>query len=260
MHELIEAWRDWHASGARGVLPGDEALLNRPDLTCNHQSWDEFVASDQWVAKSKHLHLGLTPTPYVGSLETARIFVLLLNPGFGPLNYFAEYKAPSGQAMHLDCIAQNEANARRGFYLLTPESSWRGGFRYWHGKLSGVANELAQEAGMSLADAFGRIRRSLAVIELVPYHSAVFGMPRSVIDRLRSVQLAQRLVHEFVMPKVQRGDATVVATRKAKLWGVEPAERVVVYEGGETRGAHLGPTTRGGGAILRALREDAEDG
>jgi hypothetical protein len=255
MSELINAWRNWQASGARGVLPGDEALLDRPDLTCNHRSWEDFVASDEWVTKSKRLHLGLTPTPYVGSLETACIFVLLLNPGFGPLNYFAEYQAPDGQAMHLDCIAQNDANARRGFYLLTPESSWRGGFRYWHGKLSRVANALAQETGLSLVGAFDRIRRGLAVIELVPYHSAVFGMPRSAMDGLRSVQLAQQFVHEYVMPKMQRGDATVVVTRKAKLWGVEPTERVIVYEGSETRGAHLGPTTRGGQAILRALLE-----
>jgi len=258
MTDLVNAWRDWHASGASGILPGDEALLDRPELTCHIRSWDEFVASEEWVAKSKRLHLGLTPTPFVGCLDSARVFVLLLNPGLSPLNYFAEYQAQGAQEINLDCIAQNEANDRRGFYSLSPEVSWRGGFRYWHGKLSKVANDLAQCRGLSLVDAFGHIRRNLAVIELVPYHSAAFGLPQSVVSQLRSVRLAQEYVREVVVPKAERGDAAVIVTRKAKLWGVEPSDQVVVYEGGETRGAHLGPGTRGGSVLLKALL-DARD-
>lgn len=66
MADLLKAWSEWHASGASGVLAGDEALLDRPDLICDIGSWDEFVASEEWVSKSKRLHLGLTPTPFVG--------------------------------------------------------------------------------------------------------------------------------------------------------------------------------------------------
>ncbi len=255
MVDLVEAWRDWHAAGASGVLAGDEALLDRPDLSCDIGSWDEFVASEEWVSKSKRLHLALTPTPFVGCLDSARVFVLLLNPGFSPLNYFAEYQVPGGREMHLDCIAQNGASDRRGFHLLSPEASWRGGFRYWHGKLSKQARELAQRTDMSLVNAFDHIRQNLAVIELVPYHSATFGLPQRIMSQLRSVQLAQKYVREVIVPKAERGDAAVLVTRKAKLWGVEPSEQVVVYEGGETRGAHLGPGTRGGHVLLKALLE-----
>ena len=260
MCDLIHAWRDWVAAGASGVLPGDEALLDRPDLTCHFSNWQEFVESHEWAAKSKRIHLGLTPTPYVGCLEHARIFILLLNPGFTPLNYFAEYQVPGQREIHLDCIAQNAANARRGFHDLQPDSSWRGGFQYWHGKLSALATQLTQSTGQSLPEAFDLIRRNLAIIELAPYHSATFGLPNSLLTQLRSVRLAQDYVRTVVAPRAINGDATIIVTRRAKLWNIEPSERVVVYKGSESRGAHLGPTTRGGAAILEALLGAAESG
>ena len=260
MCDLIQAWRDWHASGARGILQGDEALLDRPDLTCDFANWQEFVESREWASKSKRIHLGLTPTPYVGCLDRARIFILLLNPGFTPLNYFAEYQVPGEREIHLDCIAQNAANARRGFHDLQPEASWRGGFQYWHGKLSAIADQLTQRTGLSLTEALDHIRQNLAIIELAPYHSATFGMPNRLLAQLRSVRLAQEYVRTVVAPRAISGDATIVVTRKAKLWDIEPSERVVVYEGSESRGAHLGPTTRGGAAILKALLNAARSG
>lgn len=258
MTELIKAWRDWAAAGATGVLPGDEVLLQNPKWTCHLKSWQEFVASDEWIAGSKRLHLGLSPVPYIGSLERARIYLLLLNPGMTPLDYFGEFEAPACKEIALDCLVQNEANAERGFDRLAPEGSWRGGFRYWHGKLAKVVDEFADATSMPFVDALAFTRRQLAAIELVPYHSAAFGLPKHITQRLRSVQLAQAYVRDVVIPKAERGEATVIVTRKVQLWNIPPSERVIVYSGGESRGAHLGPKTRGGKAILSALLEAAK--
>jgi len=253
MSDLVEAWQTWAQEGAAGLLPGDEALLTAGDKLCDIDSWEAWVASDEWAGNTDRIHLNLLPVPYVGSLASAQVFVLLLNPGFGPINYFGEYRVPGFRATLLDCLAQNEASDRRGFYCLDPENSWTGGFRYWHAKLLGVVADLSKITGMSLTEAFTYLRHRIAVVELVPYHSGRFGLPHRVVRQLRSAQLARDFVHETVLPKAARGDATVIITRKAKEWGVEPTDRVIVYRGSEARGAHMGPDTRGGRAILAQL-------
>lgn len=257
MTEIIEAWRDWHREGASGLLKGDHALSTAPDKLCDIRGWDAFVGGDQWASKTDRVHLGLLPMPYVGSLATARVFVLLLNPGFSPLDYFGEYRVPEYRTALSDCLVQNEASDSRGFYFLTPESSWHSGFRYWHSKLLGVVEEFSHTAGMPLVEAFAFVRRHLAAIELVPYHSESFGLSDRVVRDLRSVQLAQKYVREVVLPRAARGDATVVITRKAREWGVEPGDRVIVYGSSEARAAHLSPNSRGGRAILDAMLEAA---
>jgi hypothetical protein len=42
----------------------------------------------------------------------------------------------------------------------------------------------------------------------------------------------------------------LILTRQEKAWGLAPHKNIVIYRGGETRGASLGPNTSGGKAIL----------
>ena len=60
----------------------------------------DFCKSDY-----KWLHLGLIPDPFMGDMLNASIYVLMLNPGLGPGDYF-EYKvrctvpsSPGGSAL-----------------------------------------------------------------------------------------------------------------------------------------------------------------
>ena len=82
----------------------------------------------------------------------ASIYVLMLNPGLGPGDYF-EYKVPS---LRRALIANLRQKRRRGvlpFIFLDPRFAWHGGFGYWDGKLKGVMEALAESKGISLADA-----------------------------------------------------------------------------------------------------------
>lgn len=253
MSNLLNAWRKWHRNGAHGPLPGDEALTATPDLTCDLRSWDAFLASELWARRSDVVHLGLLPAPYGGVLERASVFLLMLNPGFSPLDVFGEHRVPEYRAALEDGLRQNRAGRRRGFRALDPAFAWSGGFRYWYGKLRKVVEALAARTGLSQVEALALVRRELAVIQLFPYHSQRFGVPARILRRLRSVQLAHEHVHEQVLPRAGRGEVTVLVMRQAKAWGVTPGRGVVVYEGSESRGAHVSPGSPGGRAMLRAL-------
>jgi hypothetical protein len=55
--------------------------------------WLEAYRSlDYCASHDRRLHLGLLPQPFFGDLRRASIYVLLLNPGLGPDDYYDEYE------------------------------------------------------------------------------------------------------------------------------------------------------------------------
>jgi len=79
-------------------------------------------------------------------------------------------------------------------------------------------------------------------------------MSHRVLESLNSARLARRFVAEYVVPKVRRRGAILIAMRKVRVWGIpDPLEGTVVYTGGEARAAHLTPGSRGGRAIVEHL-------
>ena len=85
------------------------------------------------------------------------------------------------------------------------------------------------------------------------YHSKTFAFPHKLLEKLRSVQLAQQFVGGVLLPRAKRNDCLIVVTRSGRYWGLTGRRNVVIYEGSETRSAHLSPSSRGGNSILRFL-------
>ena len=251
--ELIAAWRDWAGAGAQGLLKGDEALCEDPGRCGWIRSWEDYRASGRWASKDDQFQLGLLPVPYVGNLSEAKVWILLLNPGCGPLDFFGEDRVPEYRQAILDNLLQNDAARRRGFFYLDPEFSWSGGFRYWHGKLRGVVEEFRERTGLGDVGAWDQVRGSIATLELVPYHSSKFRLPSRTLAQLESVRLVRSYLSDHLLPRARNGAATLVVTRKSRMWHVSGEENVIVYGAGQARGAHLGPTTAGGRAILARL-------
>ena len=86
----------------------------------------------------------------------------------------------------------------------------------------------------------------------MPYHSRKFGS-ESLIENLRSVEIMRSFVNDYLLPKAQNNKATIIVTRKAKIWGLTKSKNVIVYNKNEARSAHLTPNSKGGKAILRNL-------
>ncbi len=255
-HPLIRAWAEFEAADAPFVLPGDEALLkdkDRPGFVV-HRSLADYASSPAFgSAHDRRLHVGLQPIPFAGPVEDARVYLLMLNPGLSPGDYFAEWHHPGYAA----AAAQNLTGARP-FLFLDPEFAWHPGFAYWHGKLAAVVRALSIATGLGHAEVLRRVARKICLLQLLPYHSPTFGVSRRVLQRLRSSQLAKDFVAEVLVPRARAGEALIVVARRAAFWDVPSDCGPVVYEGPATRAAHLTPKSHGGARILEVLMSEIQ--
>lgn len=251
--ELIERWRACSFEAAPYTLPGDEALLENKELLHPTLSYSEFVESPVFGAAGRRLHLGLLPIPFAGDVLKASIFILMLNPGFSADDYFGEERVPEYRAALIRNLQQHLSATRYPFYCLDPRFSWHAGFGYWNGRLRGIVRWIATRRSISYQAALSVLARAICAIELVPYHSESFGLPHSLLNKLQSVRLSRAFVHSTLVPRAEAGEAVIIVSRSARYWNVAESKNVVIYRGGETRGAHLSPNTRGGALIMRQL-------
>ncbi len=203
-------------------------------------------------------HFSLLPVPFIGDLRHADIFILLLNPGVDPADYYAEYKQPTFRRALVRNLKQELRGAQYPFFCLDPQFCWSSGYAWWEGKLKKVVQALAKKKCRGqYRTALRAVSRRIAAIELVPYHSDHFD-GGATEKNLPSARWAQQWVEKFLAPRARRGEILIVVTRSIKDWRLsEVAGRIVCYERGETRGASLTPRSRGGKAILRRLLKPA---
>jgi len=257
--ELLKEWARWEPSHLPFVLGDDRERLEpaaRSESVVTFASWSDAISDpDLGSPEDKRLHLGLLPQPFIGDLQRASIYVLLLNPGLEPSDYYGEYEVPGYRKAVLATLKQCFEGMARPFIFLDPQYSWHGGFRWWHRKLRKVIEAFADESKQSFAWARDRLAAELASIELLPYHSAKFCDAEGWLGKLRSVSLARAFVRQFVIDRVKRGEAIAVVLRKVLLWDLPDIPGVVQYEGKHAQGARLDPGSDGGGAILAQLQK-----
>lgn len=257
---LLSQWRKWDPENFPYALDMDADVLTSPSWkpwVAKYRGWRKATGDPDFCKSGdKRLHLGLIPVPFMGDMRKASVYILMLNPGLGPGDYF-ECRVPSLRQALLANLRQEHMTGVTPFVYLDPQFAWHGGFAYWHQKLKRVIEELAESRCMSLADARATLGSKLAVVQLVPYHSTVSN-PKA-LKQLSSVRLAQDFVRQTVAKRVRARDAIVIVTRQVKTWDqclpddLGEEHGVIRYTPSESRGASLGPKSRGGRAILRKL-------
>jgi len=176
----------------------------------------------------------------------------MLNPGFKMADYYAEYQMPAFRQRAVANLKQRFDAVDFPFLFLDPAFSWHTGFSYFERKLRPIVGEIAQQCGVSYLEGLRRLSRSIAVLQMVPYHSA--GFKSSWAFKLHSAEKAKELAREYIFRRARAGEAIAIILRNGKQWGASPRCRnVVCYGGPHVRGAWLGPETVGGKAILRFL-------
>jgi hypothetical protein len=257
--ELVTAWCNWEPGSPPYFLDGDDALLSKAaskERIATHSSWEAYIGEPGFgLPGDTRLHLGLVPVPFAGDLGRARVFVLLLNPGLEPDDYFAEYKVPGFRDRLIWNLKQDFSRSEYPFVYLDPSISWHSGYRWWHGKFQGVIADLAKKWDVGFADARQYFSNILACVELVPYHSVSYNLSDRIREQMRSVRIAREHVHECLRPRAQAGEVLIVVTRHCVKWGLPESSHVVTYLGSETRAAHLSPNSRGGKRIVEFVRE-----
>ncbi|HJW87089.1 MAG: hypothetical protein HW390_894 [Candidatus Brocadiaceae bacterium] len=250
-HNLVSGWRNCNLESPPYLFPDDVSYITSGNFKV-FQSFDEYVSSKEFGLSSDiNMHTGLLPIPFVGNLEKATIFVLMLNPGLSAGDYFAEQQ-PEFRNSQIQNLRQENENVEYPFIFLNPQFAWHPGFVYWHKKFNDVIENLAKQLGTTYQEAMSILAKNLACLELLPYHSKSFGSGSS-LKVLPSVKAMQNFVYEVLIPKAKDGKVTIIATRGVKNWQLPKHENIIIYEGNETRSAHLSLTSRGGMAIANHL-------
>jgi len=257
--ELVEFWKKFKPESAPFVHPDDLETLKYNDcLPCGDEpepfDLKSYLASSRFGEPiDNRFHLSLLPVPYVGNVAKADIVVLLLNPGFQHSSYWAETAVPGFRdrlRRNLDQVFNAEETP---FFCRDPQYCWYEGFRWWEKKLRPVIAQIAQkDFGGRYREAMLHLSQRLACIELIPYQSSSFGDHKLIKD-LPSARLAREFVSRHLLGSPDQSSKTVIVTRQVKGWslhGYKNTSDLIIYEGSETRGASLGPNSRGGRAIL----------
>ncbi len=258
MTDLLKSWDEWHGKSAPFILDEDKAILSSARSTnasVTHTSWPEVYGDVNFGAPGDNrLHLGLVPHPFCGDLKNAEVYILMLNPGYGPWDYFGEFEVPDYRKATLSNLKQQFTSDTLPFFMLDPKFAWHGAFRWWHGKFAKVIEQLAEIKGISYSQARYDLGHKISSIELMPYHSTSFHDSDHWVRDLPSVNLAKEFVKEYVIPKVRSGKAIAIVTRRADIWDLPEHSGVIRYSKSEARAAHLSPNSSGGRAIIDHIR------
>jgi len=242
VNDIPSAWRALSLEHPPYALEADLAVLKQAD--CYTASYEVYLETALELSNDHRLHLGLLPQPWLGDPTSATVFILLLNPGLNPGDYYAEYRVPALRTALINNL-HNEPNRRFPLLFLDPEFSWHPGARYIRTRFHWLALDLARQRGTSYREALSLVARRICCLQLLPYHSAVFRLHR-MLNRLESAALAKAFVREHLL---SRTDILILVTRQSAQWGLPEQPNIITYQGSETRAAHLSRKSRGGKAL-----------
>ena len=259
---LLTMWRDWasqHLAPDTDLIhPSDAAIVHR--MKSHHiariEGWSQFQADPMFGSTTdRRLHLRLMPQPFIGDVARAKVVILLMNPGLAPVDYYAEFEAKEFREELRRNLVDGRTGTSHPFLFLDPKWAWTGGYRWWHEKLKPIFDHAAKEP-RARAAAQQRIAQRLAVLELIPYHSKN-GPASSLAWRLETKKAAVLFAHDYVVPRANRGEVSVIVARQSRQWdlGVSNDHPHItdLSKSGLTRRAWLPPDSDAGRMLLESL-------
>ncbi len=260
MHpSVVEFWADFAAGPPPFVHPRDRGVFERwaPEFLRHQVVTYRTYGYDQEAQNKGFVHLSLLPAPYVGDVDNADIVVLMLNPGFLPLDYLAEEQMDFRLSALVN-LKQNFEHIQYRYQFLNPQFSWHGGYQWIMRKLGSLPEEVARQQARSVESVIAELANRMVVFELFPYHSVNFSSSR-LLGALPSVKAVREFILNSIIPRARDcQEITLVAARAWRKVGLNLADdngrNLIVYSRpGEAQGAKLNPSSRGGRAILERL-------
>jgi hypothetical protein len=240
---LVQQWRECNLSQPPYIFPGDLALLEPKaqssiSVCATFAEYTKEAYEGTYRKCRKHsdlFQLGLIPIPYSGDLESASVFILMLNPGLNPIDYFAETNVPEFRNALGRTLRQENVGEPYPFIYFDPRFSWHSGAEYWVGKFRSVLEEVCGK--LDFQEALSLLSRNIAILQVAPYHSTS-GLPAGA-PQLESTKAIIRHLHEAVIPRADAGDVGILAMRGVKRWALPDHRNIVKYSVPESRAGHI---------------------
>jgi len=245
--KLIDHWKKVIQEGeltGNFVHPDDQSFIGKSSVGNRSRnypsSWDELIEAESKDSDQK-FHLNLFPTPYMGDILNAKIYYLTGNPGYEHsdyMNFLTDDQ--SYRSLLRSNVEQKFSKSTGKFLYLTPDSAHTGGYRYWRSILNKFLLHLIRKnKGFDEKKVRSWLADNFAVLELTGYHSK--AMKHSLIAKLPSHKLVKDFVHDYVIPKAERGECMVIVCRANKLWEVnlKPKNNVLGFSSSQARGGYI---------------------
>lgn len=257
VNALVEFWLAFTPSEPPHIHPADAEFLEQSGRTVTQveaRDFGSFVRSSDFGKWDGRFHLSLLPAPYLGDLDRADIFLLLINPGVA-LQSYLEQADHRYLELWEKTLRQRLDGTAFPNYAVDPANSWCGAYQWWEKKFRRIACELVQSKSQpSYISALREISRRVAAIELNPYHS--ISRPNlNSLGQLPSTIAARQFVRSNLLPRAAEGRAIVVVTRGGDKWGIEDnVSGVYIYDKTQARSASFSLSVNGKTPILDRLR------
>jgi hypothetical protein len=238
INELIMHWSSFDTNTLPFIHHNDLPYLI-DGRTIQYASYQEYISNISYSkGKNEKFHTGLLPIPYIGDLRTAKVFLLMANPGLGHSDYKAEYD----DIEYREAVNQNIKqipDRDYPFFCLNPKFAWTGGFQYWEKKFESLATKLRKITGTSYEETWQLLAKNVVVLELIPYRSK----NSCIIRELQSTELIKNFVKKALIPKTEDGSIILVAMRKVEEWGFRKFENhnknIFIYDSYSAHSASL---------------------
>lgn len=242
---ILDFWSKFDPYGAGPHLHPDDLEWfkeNKWDIQRQAaESFDGFVKGGRLGADvDRQPHLSLLPSPFHGNISEAKIFILLMNPGFTTSDYYAE-EDPAFRAASISNLLQNHPNVEFPYFSLDPKFAWSGAYQWAESRLRPILQRLKKERHCTYYEALAFLSKQIAVIELIPYHSSngqVFSGRGNPWKNLPSAMAARQFVRRLCQSPRQ---PLIIVARSHKKWDIPDQVRPNVVICPHTRGLTFNP-------------------
>jgi hypothetical protein len=156
--------------------------------------------------------LDLLPLPYIGSLDDARVYILMLNPAWSESTARHERVC---KGLIIDTLCQRE----QSFFPITQKCYLS---RYWTNIWKPVIEEVGPQF---LAD-------RVCLLNLVPFRSKHYKHYKPLMNEA-PVMIMKQFARELP------NDRLIIVARRKHDWAIDEAPNVITFQGTESRGIHL---------------------
>jgi hypothetical protein len=216
MNKLLDFWSQFRINENSDLIHEEDSRILDKESFKYIRNFEDYVSNvDNLFSTKTVIHSGLVPVPYTGDIEKARVYLLLLNPGFNHNDYYSE-----SNGIYRNILIKNiyqDLDKDYPFLYLNPRFCHTSGGNYWLKKFGSIIDYLYSQKKWSYATCIKLISQKVCTLELFPYHSRNFGLSQKIINQCPSVLK----IKEFLKDKYSKNsDLLVACLRNPESWGL----------------------------------------
>ena len=260
LRELIDFWNNYETSTqSNSIHPDDISFIESFKDRILFNKFDSYEEEINNLLESENTDrkflATLPPGPYLGDLKNAKLFFLLINPGFGYMSYY-EARHTEIQKEIYKTIYQKNLDKDYPFFLLNPKFLWTAGGQYWHKKFHRLITEISISENKTYLETLKMFAKNIAAIELIPYPSKNIGhISKSMIHSLKSTEKALN----FVKKLAEQQDILIVVMRQARNWEIGTIDKnkikakILTFGANQDQSASLNPQNGNGQKVKNEI-------